>query len=1059
MSACEATSGCYELYSIGSAKFLREIFNSVAMITGSGDFLGACVVAIMLGVILAVIKGIMTGGGKIEVGAIVVSSLVTCIMFVPRATVVVEDVYNGSTYAVDNVPIGVAAPGMFISRVGFTIAELMDQGFSTVDTNFGITNRPFLESTKILSNLRNPQFANSVWDQLGKHTNSDVKRSFYNFFKECTMLKYNFDKTKSVDQDQKMTLENLMDDFQSNVFYTEIYVDGKAVTKTCNDANAILKSKINQLNGDLVNNAMPAPKEYGSNTATEMTDAISMLRLTSADAMEMVKLSIVQPVYDKALAGYFDNSGDVVAALTINNAIQQRNAQWSMEQSLFLNTVRPIITFFEGFVYAVTPFMAILICMGAFGLGIAIKYFQTLIWIQLWMPILAIINLYIYMSAQGAVDSAGIVDKHIDSFYALGTLAQTVETWTSVGGMLAAMTPVIAFFIVAGSAYTFTSIASKLNGADHIDEKAMSPDIIKQAPMFANSKGTYEGTNSGQIATGMQSQEEKINFGKATSETTTSALQRMNKTSVSLAQNLVKAYRVAEAAGHGEAFIKQLNDAGWAVTADMFSDGTSSASQTGVSSNSSNNRSNTETDSKVYTAEAKISKSLDSIPVLGNVIKAATSFMGGLDGELSAKASLSHANADAGTSIDAMGNNNTTQSGTLSSTQTNSGSSKQRGKGTTTTETGQYSNQYSKDDLANLQQSYQEYSEASKSYSQADKLEKSMSTTHSMTAKDAAYNIGDRGDWEGLRTLIQQSNLGSSVNRKQAYYQDRLGYSQKEAHRAALLMTAINEGNTDTSLKALSMIGEATGKHIDHIPKHNAYQNVNHLDVSEGNVADPNRVKAEVQTVARTASTGVEADKNNVKEEAKKNEATVKGALNEQERKKQAIEARNRMNETLANPLDVVAAGIRNLSALPPGTDNNNNIDNYDFYKDPEGLKNYINNSLLNNSLRQHFDDKTLENYQRLVILGSKAGLGEGELDQIKECLGKGSLRHQSISDAVEALSRVAPMINDPQQISLRIQLANDLNIAQRKINAYAKDHPDVLNFTGPGGDASTVRK
>ena len=517
MSACEATSGCYELYSIGSAKFLREIFNSVAMITGSGDFLGACAVAIMLGVILAVIKGIMTGGGKIEVGAIVVSSLVTCIMFVPRATVVVEDVYNGSTYAVDNVPIGVAAPGMFISRVGFTIAELMDQGFSTVDTNFGITNRPFLESTKILSNLRNPQFANSVWDQLGKHTNSDVKRSFYNFFKECTMLKYNFDKTKSVDQDQKMTLENLMDDFQSNVFYTEIYVDGKAVTKTCNDANAILKSKINQLNGDLVNNAMPAPKEYGSNTATEMTDAISMLRLTSADAMEMVKLSIVQPVYDKALAGYFDNSGDVVAALTINNAIQQRNAQWSMEQSLFLNTVRPIITFFEGFVYAVTPFMAILICMGAFGLGIAIKYFQTLIWIQLWMPILAIINLYIYMSAQGAVDSAGIVDKHIDSFYALGTLAQTVETWTSVGGMLAAMTPVIAFFIVAGSAYTFTSIASKLNGADHIDEKAMSPDVLKQAPMFTNSKGTYEGTNFGQRATGADSQADKISVGTSLS--------------------------------------------------------------------------------------------------------------------------------------------------------------------------------------------------------------------------------------------------------------------------------------------------------------------------------------------------------------------------------------------------------------------------------------------------------------------------------------------------------------------------------------------------------------
>lgn len=432
--------------------------------------------------------------------------------------------------------------------------------------------------------------------------------------------------------------------------------------------------------------------------------------------------------------------------------------------------------------------------------------------------------------------------------------------------------------------------------------------------------------------------------------------------------------------------------------------------------------------------------------------------MGGLDGELSAKASLSHANADAGTSIDAMGNNNTTQSGTLSSKQTNSGSSKQQGNSTTTTKTGQYSNQYSKDDLANLQQSYQEYSEASKSYSQADSLQKSMSTTHTMTARDAAYNIGDRGDWQGLSTLIQQSNLGSSVNRKQAYYQDRLGYSQKEAHRAALLMTAINEGNTDTSLKALSMIGEATGKHIDHIPKHNANQNVNNLDVPEGNVADPNRVKDGVHTVASATTGGIETDKQEVKKVAKKNEEKVKGALNEQERKKQAIEARNRMNETLANPLDVVAADIRNLSALPPGTKNNNEIKNYDFYNDPEGLKNDINNSLLNNGLRQYFDKETLANYQRLVILGSKAGLGEGELDQIKECLGKGSLRHQSISDAVEALSRVAPMTDDRQQIGLRLQLADHINIAQREINAYAKDNPDVLKFTGPGEGASTVR-
>ena len=1064
MSACEATSGCYELYSIGSAKFLREIFNSVAMITGSGDFLGACAVAIMLGVILAVIKGIMTGGGKIEVGAIVVSSLVTCIMFVPRATVVVEDVYNGSTYAVDNVPIGVAAPGMFISRVGFTIAELMDQGFSTVDTNFGITNRPFLESTKILSNLRNPQFANSVWDQLGKHTNSDVKRSFYNFFKECTMLKYNFDKTKSVDQDQKMTLENLMDDFQSNVFYTEIYVDGKAVTKTCNDANAILKSKINQLNGDLVNNAMPAPKEYGSNTATEMTDAISMLRLTSADAMEMVKLSIVQPVYDKALAGDFDNSGDVVAALTINNAIQQRNAQWSMEQSLFLNTVRPIITFFEGFVYAVTPFMAILICMGAFGLGIAIKYFQTLIWIQLWMPILAIINLYIYMSAQGAVDSAGIVDKHIDSFYALGTLAQTVETWTSVGGMLAAMTPVIAFFIVAGSAYTFTSIASKLNGADHIDEKAMSPDVLKQAPMFANSKGTYEGTNSGQIATGMQSQEEQINFGKATSETRQSAFERRNQASVSLARNIIKMGQVAESGNQFEAFMKVLNQNGVTVTSEMFNDALNTNKQRNTTSSASNGRNNSEQSQWGYggSLEARLSKNLTEIANVAGLLNGLGNFAKSLipDVSLSAKGDLHYTNdsSEQGGSTVQVDTGKGNSQGKSSAITNSDGTLTNHGKGSSGSKGGQHAIQYTTADLGQFTEAANNLDQASKSYNQADKLEKSMSTTHSMTAKEAAYNIGDRGDWEGLRKLIQQSNLGSSVNSKQAYYQDRLGYSPELAHRAALLMTAINEGNTDTSLKALSMIGEATGKHIDHIPDHDKYRDINPLNPTSTGL-NPEVVSNRADRVISTAANGATA----TGQEVANNNNDLEGEVNTAAQNAQAkSDAKNAQQEMLNDPTisrqsNIISKGASYLASLLPGKERNNDIDSYNIIDDPEHIKDYINNSLAKGQISMGSDLK--EDLHRLVILGSKSGLDGKRLEDIKKHFGN----NQTISQAIETLAQTVPMTTetmseDNERTRVRMQLFDDICIGVGQMNAYKQKNPKAKQeVKGNGQAASTV--
>ena len=1029
MSACEATSGCYELYSIGSAKFLREIFNSVAMITGSGDFLGACAVAIMLGVILAVIKGIMTGGGKIEVGAIVVSSLVTCIMFVPRATVVVEDVYNGSTYAVDNVPIGVAAPGMFISRVGFTIAELMDQGFSTVDTNFGITNRPFLESTKILSNLRNPQFANSVWDQLGKHTNSDVKRSFYNFFKECTMLKYNFDKTKSVDQDQKMTLENLMDDFQSNVFYTEIYVDGKAVTKTCNDANAILKSKINQLNGDLVNNAMPAPKEYGSNTATEMTDAISMLRLTSADAMEMVKLSIVQPVYDKALAGYFDNSGDVVAALTINNAIQQRNAQWSMEQSLFLNTVRPIITFFEGFVYAVTPFMAILICMGAFGLGIAIKYFQTLIWIQLWMPILAIINLYIYMSAQGAVDSAGIVDKHIDSFYALGTLAQTVETWTSVGGMLAAMTPVIAFFIVAGSAYTFTSIASKLNGADHIDEKAMSPDVLKQAPMFANSKGTYEGTNFGQRATGADSQADKISVGQSLSTLISSAESKRNSASVSVAREIGDMFQTAKNANLADQFVDYLIQnkihTGGINYSDMIGMGMTQAQATrlmqGTTSAESHDR------GFDYRVSGSVSGGANGKGGSANV-SGGGSWGGSYTGN--------HSGSTTNTAEKTNGTNRNQAINKAESQNSATSSGKQNSSGTT----GSITKLFGKNRLGSLKRSSNEAWSNDKIFNEANNLAKTTNTSQELTAQEAVHAIGNGGDWNGLQKLLQDNNLGQDVFRKQQYLRNQLGYDENDSMKAAMLMTAINSDSQNCSLKALSMIQYATGNKYNYADPYK-YQNINHVEAPsddrgaptpEGVTNDVYAVKSEVDAESR------KVEKQQQDQHAQ-NQAAQSEAEGQSNQNIEAQKASQQLNEKIAdNGIFNYTQTLTNASYNSnPGRPGDGEFELDDSYE-----------SSFNNDLHQYktgISSETRENLKNLYLYGNMAKISDKAIEDIVSFYSVQGVDNSAIRDAITTL-RVTPGFNKEKLTEDIGRMNSNRQVLFFELNKACKNRDILLN-------------
>ncbi|NMU72427.1 hypothetical protein HKA89_27115, partial [Vibrio parahaemolyticus] len=93
------------------------------------------------------------------------------------------------------------------------------------------------------------------------------------------------------------------------------------------------------------------------------------------------------------------------AAVMVNQAIEQRNTQWAAEQTLFQSIVRPMMTFFEGFIYAITPLMAFVIALGQIGMRMAGKYLLILLWIQLWMPVMAIINLYIHLTVAGKMSA------------------------------------------------------------------------------------------------------------------------------------------------------------------------------------------------------------------------------------------------------------------------------------------------------------------------------------------------------------------------------------------------------------------------------------------------------------------------------------------------------------------------------------------------------------------------------------------------------------------------------------------------------------------------------
>ncbi|MGR5346050.1 conjugal transfer protein TraG N-terminal domain-containing protein, partial [Vibrio aestuarianus] len=49
------------------------------------------------------------------------------------------------------------------------------------------------------------------------------------------------------------------------------------------------------------------------------------------------------------------------------------------------------------------PLMGLLMVLGMMGIQLVFKYVMTLIWIQLWMPVLAVVNLFIYNRPTGSL--------------------------------------------------------------------------------------------------------------------------------------------------------------------------------------------------------------------------------------------------------------------------------------------------------------------------------------------------------------------------------------------------------------------------------------------------------------------------------------------------------------------------------------------------------------------------------------------------------------------------------------------------------------------------------
>ena len=457
----------FEIYAYGNVDTLTGVFNAIAAIMGGADYFGLIKAIAITGVLVAAFAGLFTPGKFHGWGWLMGFLLVYYALFLPKSTVVIVDKLGSQPpVAVGNVPIGVAFFGHATSKVGDVMTRFFETAFQVIPaTNAQLPGELAYQRNGVMFGNRLIQASRAA-----NVADPQLRTDLIAFVHNCTVYDLQ-DGTidpaafaRSTDIWSRMGAPNPA---RFTTYGNPVQVD------TCPNAYTYLAARLPaevaharsilafQLNPTLepaaALTAIDAQVEqayYKTKIATAAQGAADLLR-------QNIMINLVQD--SRSLAGQKlnDPAALMIATARANATASVNSAFLTMgkiaEQALPL--VRNVI---EAVIYAVFPFVFLLFLLAqGRGLAMAIKSFaMSLVWIQLWPPLYAILN---YVATLASA-------RNLEAAAKMGTVAQglALETAASIysgavsdqaiAGYMVISIPIIATAIIKGGEVAFQAV-------------------------------------------------------------------------------------------------------------------------------------------------------------------------------------------------------------------------------------------------------------------------------------------------------------------------------------------------------------------------------------------------------------------------------------------------------------------------------------------------------------------------------------------------------------------------------------------------------------------------
>ncbi|WP_127471975.1 conjugal transfer protein TraG N-terminal domain-containing protein [Thiomicrorhabdus aquaedulcis] len=445
----------WEIYSYWNIQELRGVFEAIAMITNTDNFstlLGAALLFGLAGAAVAVLTGVqdLVAGFR----WFIVSLFLYFVFFVPKADVALID-RTGTTGAsiVTNVPLSIAVFGHVTSKIGDWLTTSYETTMQVIVPAYALEgvafqNNGLLFGEKVLMEAEN-----------ARSENISFRMNMSGFFDKCVFPEFDTGQILINDvlkePDMWAQLSNVNPSLYVQLYNASGAPDGAPVN--CVEAYtsrlpAMLNNASNEVVSRLGSKLYPDKATALANASLQsaMTGSYGYYLNVSASATDIIKQKVLSNTFFDTNA----NSGVVLAsAMTEAGAKMNYGVLYNVAQSA-IPKLRNVI---EVVLYAVFPIILLMIIVGGTkGLVVVKSYFISLLWIQLWAPLYAVMNFMVSSYNAKELVARAVAGKELNAWDSAG-LQQSILGSADIAGMLAVSIPMIAYAIVKGGEMAMTS--------------------------------------------------------------------------------------------------------------------------------------------------------------------------------------------------------------------------------------------------------------------------------------------------------------------------------------------------------------------------------------------------------------------------------------------------------------------------------------------------------------------------------------------------------------------------------------------------------------------------